>query len=184
MDPKTAEKLNISGHINRVSAHMMSAIANLVDRRDAHDASKFEEPELSGFTRLATLKKSGLPYAIPGPDGKSVPNPAYTEQLQRERATILRHYYRNDHHPEHFAFVDPVDDGTAHAFSAPYVASGEAYAQMSLTQKIEMLCDWKAASEDYNSGDIYASIEANQARFGYADAEKSCLIATARELGW
>lgn len=76
----------------------------------------------------------------------------------------LRHHYAaNSHHPEHYA------DGIR---------------AMSLLDLIEMLCDWKAASERHADGDLLRSIEQNQKRFGYSDELKSIFLATARELGF
>ena len=64
------------------------------------------------------------------------------------------HYSNNRHHPEHF------ENGI----------SG-----MNLIDLIEMICDWKAASERHNDGDVYKSIEINQTRFGYSDELKYIL---------
>lgn len=64
------------------------------------------------------------------------------------------HYANNRHHPEHFK------DGIK---------------GMNLIDLIEMICDWKAASERHNDGDIYKSIEINQNRFGYSDELKTIL---------
>ena len=46
---------------------------------------------------------------------------------------------------------------------------------MNLVDLIEMICDWKAASERHADGDIYKSIEINQKRFGYSDELKQIL---------
>lgn len=64
------------------------------------------------------------------------------------------HYANNRHHPEHF------ENGIQ---------------EMNLLDLLEMICDWKAASERHNDGDIYKSIEINQKRFGYSDEIKSIL---------
>ena len=75
----------------------------------------------------------------------------------------LRHHYaHNSHHPEHY------EDGIR---------------AMSLLDLIEMLCDWKAATERHADGDLLRSIEQNQERFGYSDELKSILLATVKELG-
>ena len=64
------------------------------------------------------------------------------------------HYANNRHHPEHF------ENGIK---------------EMTLMDLIEMICDWKAASERHADGDIYKSIEINQKRFGYSDELKQIL---------
>lgn len=58
---------------------------------------------------------------------------------------LAHHYARNRHHPEHFK--GGVDD-------------------MTLLDLVEMLADWKAASERHNDGNIRKSIEINAERFG------------------
>jgi hypothetical protein len=55
---------------------------------------------------------------------------------------------------------------------------------MSLVDIVEMLVDWKAASERHLDGDIVASIETSQVRFGFSDDLKAIFLNTARELGW
>ena len=49
---------------------------------------------------------------------------------------------------------------------------------MNLMQLVEMICDWYAASQRHEDGDIYKSIEINQERFGYSDELKSIFIRT------
>jgi hypothetical protein len=57
---------------------------------------------------------------------------------------IEHHYAHNRHHPEHHK--NGIDD-------------------MNLVDLIEMFCDWKAASERHNDGNIRKSIEVNGRRF-------------------
>lgn len=57
---------------------------------------------------------------------------------------LAHHYANNSHHPEHWK--NGVDD-------------------MTLLDVIEMLADWKAASERHNNGNILTSIEKNVDRF-------------------
>lgn len=61
---------------------------------------------------------------------------------------LTHHYANNRHHPEHH------DDGI----------SG-----MNLIDLLEMICDWLAAVQRHDDGDIRKSIEINQERFGYSD---------------
>ena len=49
---------------------------------------------------------------------------------------------------------------------------------MNLIDIIEMLCDWLAATERHQDGDIYKSIELNQKRFNYNNELKIVLINT------
>lgn len=75
---------------------------------------------------------------------------------------LKHHYAANSHHPEHY------ENGIA---------------GMSLLDLIEMVCDWKAATERHADGDLLRSIEQNQERFGYSDELKSILLATVAEMG-
>ncbi len=68
------------------------------------------------------------------------------EGFRKSMGPALAHHYANNrHHPEHFK--NGVDD-------------------MTLVDVLEMLCDWKAASERHNDGNIRKSIEKNADRFG------------------
>lgn len=73
---------------------------------------------------------------------------AYNELLKELGPALDHHYKMNDHHPEHFE--NGIND-------------------MDLFQFIEMLCDWKAAVEKHDDGDIYRSLKVNKERFGIDD---------------
>lgn len=81
----------------------------------------------------------------------------YKQFLQELKPALEHHYACNSHHPEHF--------------------SG-GIKEMSLVDLIEMICDWYAATERHDDGNIFRSIEINQKRFGYSDELKSILINT------
>lgn len=87
----------------------------------------------------------------------------YLDALQAGRPTIEHHYAHNSHHPEHYP------DGIA---------------GMTLLDVVEMLCDWKAASERTKQGGITQSIPINRDRFGISDQLFSILENTVKELGW
>jgi hypothetical protein len=76
----------------------------------------------------------------------------------------LRHHYANNrHHPEHF---DTGIEG------------------MNLVDVLEMLADWKAATERHDDGDLAKSLEIQRARFGLSDQLVNLLTNTARDVGW
>ena len=94
----------------------------------------------------------------------------YLDSVKTLGPALAHHFEANDHHPEHH----------------PDGVSG-----MSLLSLLEMLCDWRAASErvrqrlddpekvkTFESGLAY-----NQERFGYSDEIAGILLNTARELG-
>lgn len=102
----------------------------------------------------------------------------YKQSLADLAEALEHHYAVNSHHPEHY------DNGIA---------------GMSLLDLVEMLVDWKAASERHRKpmpaapgrpeapqydNDFRRSIALNQERFGYGDELRSILENTARELGF
>jgi len=71
-------------------------------------------------------------------------SPEYEEFRKKLGPALEHHYANNSHHPEHWK--NGIND-------------------MSLIDMIEMFCDWKAASERHNDGNIKKSIEHNANRF-------------------
>ena len=81
----------------------------------------------------------------------------YKALLKKLGPALDHHYANNDHHPEHFP--NGVND-------------------MDLFQFVEMLCDWKAAVEKHDDGDIYKSLEINKNRFGISDQLYQIMVNT------
>jgi Family of unknown function (DUF5662) len=76
---------------------------------------------------------------------------------------LQHHYANNRHHPEHFE--NGVDG-------------------MTLVDLVEMLADWKAATERHADGDLEKSLKIQKERFGISDQLASILHNTAVEAGW
>jgi len=87
----------------------------------------------------------------------------YKGFLAEMKVALDHHYANNRHHPEHF------EAGVA---------------GMTLVDLIEMLADWKAASERQADGDLAVSLGIQKARFGLSDQLASILENTARDAGW
>lgn len=87
----------------------------------------------------------------------------YKGFLEEMGEGLKHHYENNRHHPEHFP--NGVDD-------------------MTLVDVIEMLADWKAATERHADGDLAKSLEIQRERFGMSDQLVSILRNTAVEAGW
>jgi hypothetical protein len=85
------KRLEIQMHIASVHLHMSAAVANLLKRSAYHDASKLQEPELSGFA-LLQLRKEEMDYG----------QATYSAGLEEAKDVIAWHYAANDHHPEHY----------------------------------------------------------------------------------
>lgn len=86
----------------------------------------------------------------------------YKAALREIKPAIAHHYRVNSHHPEYYENGVPG---------------------MSLLDLIEMICDWKAASERMaKSFDFAESLRLNKERWGYSDELASILRNTADEL--
>jgi phosphopentomutase len=87
----------------------------------------------------------------------------YKGFLEQMGVALQHHYDNNRHHPEHFE--NGVDG-------------------MTLVDLVEMLADWKAATERHEDGDLARSLEIQQERFGLTPQLVSILRNTAVEAGW
>jgi hypothetical protein len=88
---------------------------------------------------------------------------AYRTTLREMGDGLAHHYAANRHHPEHFA------DGVG---------------GMTLVDLIEMLADWKAATERNQNGHLAASLPINRDRFGIEPQLDAILWNTAEHFGW
>lgn len=103
-----------------------------------------ERAELHDQSKLEHPEVELFSEYTPKLAGCTYGSPEYTEFRQKMGVALDHHYANNRHHPEHHK--QGVDD-------------------MNLLDVIEMLCDWKAASERHNDGNILTSIEKNKSRF-------------------
>ena len=83
----------------------------------------------------------------------------YKECLAGLKPALDHHYANSRHHPEHF---------------------NKGISDMNLVDIVEMLCDWKAASERQRDGNLLKSIEQNAQRFDYDDQLKQIFLNTAK----
>jgi len=89
--------------------------------------------------------------------------PEYRANLEAMGEALRHHYEVNRHHPEHFA------DGVG---------------GMTLVDLVEMLADWKAASERHADGCLRASLDVQRVRFGIDAQLWRVLVNTAEWFGW
>lgn len=115
------------------------------------------------LSKLEDPEKSAFDIATPKLKELEYNSDEYKASLAELGIALHHHYQENSHHPEHYP------DGIR---------------GMSLFDVIEMLLDWKAATERHTTGDILKSIEQNQQRFGYSDDIKAIFLNTANEMGW
>jgi hypothetical protein len=148
-------------HVRRVGHLMLDIVDRLQRRAMDHDDSKFSEEEFPAFAE-STPKLRGLTYGTP----------EYKAALDALGPALAHHYANNRHHPEF------------HVKGGGKVGNGDAFRRMDLLDLIEMLADWKAATERHADGSLWRSIHQNAERFGYSDEMLNLLLTTAENLGW
>lgn len=87
----------------------------------------------------------------------------YKSYLEAMGEGLRHHYDHNPHHPEHYA------DGIA---------------GMTLVDLLEMLADWRAATERHVDGSMVRSLDLQKERFGISDQLAEILWNTARQFRW
>lgn len=87
----------------------------------------------------------------------------YKEFLKAMGPGLLHHYSHNRHHPEFHP------DGLA---------------GMNLVDIMEMLADWRAATERHADGDLARSLHIQKERFGISEQLYNVLWNTAMSFGW
>jgi hypothetical protein len=114
-------------------------------------------------SKLLPPEKEAFDEVTPQLRGLTYGSDEYKASVARLGPALDHHYFVNSHHPEHYP------DGVK---------------GMSLLDLLEMLCDWKAASERHADGDIARSLRINRERFGIDGQLAAILENTAVELQW
>jgi hypothetical protein len=182
-DKTVVGKLETMKHIRSVRSWVCRMIEKLDDRARNHDQSKLESPEKEIF----------------GEHGKALAKIAYgtekyNELLEKVKVAIDHHYSKNRHHPEHWPVpeseYDKViahvatlkEDDPSKAWLTEYASSLKSQLNnMTLLDMIEMLCDWKAATERNKNGNIRTSIEFNATKYGMSEQLKKIFENSIRE---
>jgi len=85
----------------------------------------------------------------------------YIATLEQMKPAIHHHHAFNRHHPEHYE----------HGIK-----------EMNLIDVVEMFCDWLAAVERHETGDIYKSLQINRKRFNMSVDLYQILLNTANSM--
>lgn len=101
--------------------------------------------ELHDQSKLATPEVEAFAEYTPKLATCAYGSDEYKMYLAAIKPALDHHYANNRHHPEYHK---------------------EGVSDMNLLDIMEMLCDWKAASERHKDGSIQKSIEINMERFG------------------
>jgi hypothetical protein len=144
--------MDLLDHKQKVGKFLRLANNELMERAVVHDFSKFSKQEFDAFEE-ATPKLAGLTY---GSD-------EYKKQFKESgmQKAIEHHYEVNSHHPEHY------ENGVY---------------DMNLFDLLEMICDWMAAVQRHNDGNILKSLEINKKRFSISDELMGIIWKTVVEL--
>jgi hypothetical protein len=121
-------------------------------------------------SKLVEPELSAFDIATPKLAGLVYGSEEYKQSLRDLGPALDHHFAENDHHPEHYA---------------------NGVKGMSLMALIEMLCDWRAASERTKQRtddpskvkSFEEGLKYNQERFGYSDELAEIILNTAKELG-
>lgn len=114
-------------------------------------------------SKLQEPEKSAFDKYTPLLRGLTYGSDEYKAALAGLGEALQHHYAANSHHPEHHR---------AGIYG------------MSLLDLIEMLADWKAATQRHADGDMRKSLEINNERFAISPQLACVLKNTAREMGW
>ena len=108
-------------------------------------------------------EKSVFDEYTPKLKGSTYGSEEYKDFLAAMDEGLAHHYAHNSHHPEFHQ---------------------QGIAGMTLVDLLEMLADWKAATERHADGDLARSLKIQKERFGISDQLAAVLENTARHFGW
>jgi len=112
-------------------------------------------------SKLRTPEKEIFDEFTPKLKNSTYGSEEYNGFLKEMKKALDNHYGLNSHHPEHY---------------------NNGITDMDLIDLIEMICDWKAASERHANGDIYQSIQINKKRFNISDQLEQILVNTVKKI--
>lgn len=113
-------------------------------------------------SKLKSPEKEGFDKFIPIMKTKEYGSKEYQDAMQLMKETVRQHYEANSHHPEHYGLMG------MHG--------------MNLFDLIEMVMDWKAASDRRNDGQL--NLLASFERFNVDPMLRNIIKNTAEMLGW
>jgi hypothetical protein len=114
-------------------------------------------------SKLQSPEKEAFDEFTPHLRGLTYGSDEYRACLEAMKPALDHHYALNTHHPEHYA--NGVND-------------------MDLLDVLEMLSDWKAATERHADGSILDSLKINRQRFGLSEQLYKIMLNTVLNLQW
>ena len=206
-ETKYDSRADTLAHIARVHALLDECQMNLNTRGSVHDASKLEEPEKSVFDECTAKLKlmaygsdayfAALAELKPALDhhyAKNSHHPEYWPAVENTpMSSMLRLTAQAQEEQAEAAKIGSPDDSgavlllfqTAKRIRASADEMEASVNNMSLFDVLEMLMDWKAATERMkDGGDIRRSLEINTERFKLSPQLVNILRNTINEMGW
>lgn len=138
----------------------MQHIARVRDLLGEFITELLQRGRLHDQSKLASPEVEGFTEYTPKLAKCTFGSPEYNEFKKALGPALAHHYANNRHHPQHHK--NGVND-------------------MTLVDLLEMLVDWKAASERHNDGNIRKSIEINAELFQMSPQLTRIFENTARE---
>ena len=114
-------------------------------------------------SKLGDVEKKIFDIYTPKLKATTYGSDQYEEFLAEMSVALKHHYENNSHHPEYF------ENGIG---------------GMTLIDLLEMICDWKAATERHADGSIAASLKNNKERFKISDQLSKVLEKTCKQMNW
>lgn len=114
-------------------------------------------------SKLMSPEKEVFDRVTPQLRGLEYGSDEYKASLAEMGDALKNHYIQNSHHPEHYP--NGIND-------------------MTLFDIVEMLCDWKAATERHATGNLHKSIEINTERFKMSPQLAEIFVNTIERIGW
>lgn len=115
------------------------------------------------LSKLQSPEKEAYDQMTPRLSSQEYGSDEYKNTLKEFQYAVDHHYANNSHHPQFWK--NGIND-------------------MSLLDIVEMLADWKAASEQTKGGEIMKSIDIGVDRFKISPQLASILRNTVTEMGW
>lgn len=134
-----------------------------IKRFQHHIAVLFHELSLRhsshDLSKLQSPEKDTFDRVTPLLEKMTYGSPEYKKVLGSMGQALDHHYANNKHHPEYFT---------------------NGMCGMTLVDLLEMFCDWCAATERHDDGNIGKSIAHNMQRFGFGETLASIMVNTAQ----
>lgn len=113
------------------------------------------------LSKFDSIERSGFEKYLPGLREVEYGSFEYYERMKVLQTSLDHHYQVNSHHPEHYP---------------------GGYHDMSPLDKVEMMCDWRAAIKKHKGSTLRSSLEINEKRFHLDKSELAAILRDISEI--